>query len=165
MFNNPTTIVSNTRRFNINGPPKLNLYNCFDDYVSEELLTRSNAIYCNNCGKTSEAKTSNIIYKAPEVLIIILNRGKANKFKCDVNFPLILDISKYVKIADSPKKYNLIGVISHLGQSSMEGHFIAFCKHFDDSWHLFNDAIVTNVSESDIFRGTPYILFYQWDKL
>ena len=35
---------------------------------------------------------------------------------------------------DSPKKYNLIGVISHLGQSSKEGHFIAICKHFNDNW-------------------------------
>ena len=43
----------------------------------------------------------------------------------------------------------------------MEGHFIAFCKHFDLNWYLFNDGVVTPVSKNDIFRGTPYILFYQ----
>ena len=167
-FLNPTTVynIRNTRRLHLNDTPKLNLDNCFTDYESEELLTGTNKIYCNHCYKDSEAITFNKIYKAPEILIIILNRGKGNKFKCDVDFPQTLDISKYVKRAESPKKYNLIGVISHLGQSSMEGHFIAFCKHFDDNWRLFNDAIVTNISnESEIFRGTPYILFYQWEKL
>ena len=44
----------------------------------------------------------------------------------------------------------------------MEGHFIAFCKYFDGcSWHIYNDAIVRNISEKEINRGTPYILFYQ----
>ena len=129
---------------------------------SEEILDGVNQIYCSSCQKRSNAKTMNKIYKAPKVLILILNRGRGNVFKCDVDFPLELDISQYVHNNDSPKKYHLIGVISHLGKSSMEGHFIAFCKHFDDSWHLFNDGIVTNCSsESDIRRGTSYIMFYQ----
>ena len=29
------------------------------------------------------------------------------------------------------------------------------------NWRLFNDGIVNQVSQNDIFRGTPYILFYQ----
>ena len=78
-----------------------------------------------------------------------------------MEFPHELDISKFTNNPSSPKNYELIGVISHLGESSMEGHFIAFCKHFNDTWHLFNDGFVNSVSQNDIYRGTPYILFYQ----
>ena len=94
-------------------------------------------------------------------LILILNRGRGNSFECDVEFPHQLDISRYAKDPSSPKIYELIGVISHLGESSMEGHFIAFCKHFDFNWYFFNDGIVSQVSPNDIYKGTPYILFYQ----
>ena len=134
---------------------------CFKDYEKKELLSGNNTIYCNKCGNYSSATTYNKIYKAPNVLILIINRGKGNYFKCDLDFPHELDISRYIVNTTSPKNYNLIGVISHLGESSMEGHFIAYCKHFDGNWSLFNDGLVRGVSNNDIYKGTPYILFYQ----
>ena len=141
---------------------KLTLDNCFEEYFKEEFFSGDNQIYCNTCKQNSNAKNKNTIYKAPEVLILIINRGKGNIFKCDLDFPLDLDISKYVENNSSPKKYDLIGIISHLGKSDMDGHFIALCKHFDDNWYMFNDAIVSNISQNNIRKiGTPYILFYQ----
>ena len=152
--------MQNARRFNVN-EKKLTLYECFDEYQKAEALSGQNTIYCNKCQRHSSAITQDEIYKAPNVLIIILNRGKGNIFECDLDFPLELNLSKYVKNNSSPKFYNLIGVISHLGESSMSGHFIAMCKHFDDGWYLFNDAFVVPKSEKEIHKGTPYILFYQ----
>ena len=143
------------------GERKLKLDDCFKDNENEEILSGSNQIFCNHCRKSSDAKTKNEIFKAPNVLILILNRGKGNYFKCDLDFPHDLDLSKYINNPSSPKNYELIGVISHLGKSSMEGHFIAFCKHFDSNWYLFNDGFVSSVSKDEIYRGTPYILFYQ----
>lgn len=163
-FNMPTAIMPsskmNLNNYNINNiKRKLNLENCFKENENEEVLGGDNQIYCNHCNRSSDAITKNEIYKAPNVLILIINRGKGNSFKCDLDFPLKLDISKFINNPESPKIYNLIGVISHLGESSMEGHFIAYCKHFDDNWYIFNDAIVRPVE--NIFNGTPYILFYQ----
>ena len=44
----------------------------------------------------------------------------------------------------------------------MDGHFIAYCRDpLTEIWHKYNDAIVRNISEKEINRGTPYILFYQ----
>ena len=158
-FNSPTTIDPNK---NIPDLPKsFDLEKCFEEFEVEDLLCGENQIYCNNCHKSSDAITKTEIYKSPNVLIIILNRGRGNIFECDIKFGLSLDINRFAKKNDSPKFYDLIGVISHLGESSMAGHFIAFCKHFTDNWILFNDSIVKNVDEKDIFRGTPYILFYQ----
>ena len=31
-------------------------------------------------------KTKNELYKAPNILILILNRGRGNYFKCDLDF-------------------------------------------------------------------------------
>ena len=155
---NPCTVVNKTN-YNLN---KLNLKDCFKDNENEEILSGENKIYCNNCNKYSDARTKNDIYKAPKVLILILNRGKGNSFKCDVDFEKELDISSFVSNPNnSPTKYNLIGVICHLGESSMNGHFLAYCKHFDDNWYLFNDGIVTSEGEAKKYKGIPYILFYQ----
>ena len=68
-------------------------------------------------------------------------------------------------MSNSGTVYKLIGVITHLGESSMSGHFIAFCKDpFDNQWYKFNDAIVTPVNDfkKDVIDfGMPYLLFFQ----
>ena len=161
-----SSITSPNKNMNYNTnnndiPKKITLDDCFKENESAEILSGQNQIFCNRCRRTTDAVIKNEIFKAPNVLILILNRGRGNVFKCDLDFPYQLDISKYVKNPSSPNNYELIGVISHLGKSSMEGHFIAFCKHFDFNWYLFNDGIVTQVAQNEIFKGTPYILFYQ----
>ena len=171
-LNAKTTINFNHKRYNFNDNNncnknrnnirrKLNLFDCFKENESIEQLSEQNQIYCNHCFRKSDAITLNQIYIAPNVLILIINRGKGNIFECDLDFPMELNISQYTKGPNSPYLYDLIGIISHFGESSMEGHFIAYCKHFDDNWYMFNDAIVKNVSIEDIYKGTPYILFYQ----
>jgi ubiquitin C-terminal hydrolase len=160
---NPHTYITPIKKFGLKNAnkKKLNLYDCFRENQKEEKLYGQNQIFCNKCKKHSNATTIDEIYKAPNVLILIINRGKGNIFECDLDFPIELNISQFVKDNHSPKRYDLIGVISHLGESSMEGHFIAICKHFDDNWYLFNDARVIQINEKDIYKGTPYILFYQ----
>ena len=115
----------------------------------------------------SNAKGISKIYSSPYILILILNRGKGNQFDCDVDFRETLNIKKYVD-ADNrnncPNEYELIGVISHLGESSMSGHFIADCKHFDGKWYCFNDSSVTPTYKYSQ-KGTPYILFYQSNEI
>jgi ubiquitin C-terminal hydrolase len=148
----------------INMTRKLKLETCFRENQKEELLNGPNQMYCNGCNTSCDMKQKMEIYRAPKVLILILDRGRDNAFECDVNIPYKLDISDYViDKENSPKKFDLKGIISHFGESSIEGHFTAFCKHFDDTWRQYNDAIVRNINDEDIFQGTPYILFYQQD--
>ena len=144
-----------------NEKKKLTLDECFEHNRNAENLTGENQIYCNNCKCNTNAVMYDEIHIAPNVLIIILNRGKGNIFECDLDFPHAIDLSKYITNPESPKSYELIGVISHLGQSSLEGHFIAYCKHFDGCWYIFNDSIVKQIDENKDFKGIPYILFYK----
>ena len=99
----------------------------------------------------------------PTYLCIILNRDKGNSYECNVNFPETLDLSKYVCNNEVNKIfYDLYAVISHLGTSSISGHFIAFCRHrINNKWYIYNDNIVSECEEKDYLSGVPYILFYQ----
>ncbi len=61
--------------------------------------------------------------------------------------------------------YDLYGVITHIGQSGPNAHFVASCKSpVDKRWYRYNDAIVSeikNVQKEIINFQCPYILFYQ----
>ena len=137
---------------------KASFYNGYSDFSSNNRNR-------NNSYNYNRTKSKNKIYCSPHVLILVLNRGKGNQFDCDVEFEETIDISKYIEKKDCPLKYNLIGVISHFGESSMNGHFIADCKHFDGKWYSFSDSSVTGPSSFYSKRGTPYILFYQNSQL
>ena len=143
------------------GKKSVTLIDCFENEINTIEFKGDNQIYCNRCNKLLDAKGENRIFSSPHVLILILNRGKANKFDCDVEFEESLNIEKYVESKQCPTKYKLIGVISHFGESSMSGHFIADCRHFDGKWYTFNDSIVTGPNFKYSKKGTPYILFYE----
>ena len=61
--------------------------------------------------------------------------------------------------------YNLYGVITHIGQSGPNAHFVASCKSpIDNNWYRFNDAMVSPINDikSEIIDfGMPYLLFYK----
>ena len=150
--------------FDNQGNISINLESGFLNYMDPVEFCGENQLYCNTCHKLSSAKCANRIFSLPKTLIIILNRGKGNIFKASVNFPSELNLKKFVLCPQSIAKYELTGVISHIGESGMGGHFIAFCKHrIQKQWYKYNDAIVTFCQNqyNDFKIGTPYILFYE----
>jgi ubiquitin C-terminal hydrolase len=142
----------------------LNLNQCFEQYRNPSYFTGENAFYCNICQGQRDSYYFNNIFSLPPVLIIILNRGKGKSFKCNVDFPDNLFLQQFIICPDSISSYELKGVITHLGESGMSGHFIAYCKHrLDNNWYCYNDSIVTycNDQKNGFRIGTPYILFYE----
>ena len=101
----------------------------------------------------------------PEILIIILNRGKGIEFNIKINFEEYLDLSNYIEYKNTGCNYKLIGVITHIGESSMSGHFIAYCRDpIKEDWYKYNDAIVNKVEnfQNEVINfAMPYLLFYQ----
>lgn len=143
------------------GKKKVTIDNCFEYDKEDVIFNEDNKIFCDKCNQLNDALCKNKIFSSPHVLILVLNRGKGNQFDCDVEFGENLNIEKYVERKEGPKNYKLIGVISHLGESSMSGHFIADCRYFDGQWYCFNDSVVSGPSYHYSKKGTPYILFYQ----
>ena len=138
--------------------PIINFEHCFQFLGKEETF---NDTFCQKCRNISTSKYKENIYYISKYLIIILNRGKGNIFNCKVNIPEYFKPSNYVE-NDKNSSFHLIGIVSHLGESGMGGHFIAFCKSFKDGiWRCYNDSVVTECQNDYLQKGTPYILFYE----
>ena len=142
----------------------LNLEDCFSYNEKIDHFFGDNSMYCNICHDLQEANYQSMLYSTPPVLAIVLNRGKANAdFKEKFNFSTELDIVKYLHNEEKKGKYYLISMVVHFGESSMSGHFMAYCRMDKDSkWFCYNDAYVSECKDFEdiIKRGTPYILFY-----
>ena len=152
----------------------INIYDAFESERKEEQLLGENMIYCNFCHGLRNGAHQQNIYQFPSVLIIILNRGKNNQDFDEVfEFSETLDFSKsdYLINKHSFTQFFLCGIITHLGNSGSDGHFIAFCRNnFNEPFTCYNDASVsktpvheamkTKISYNDVEKRTPYILFY-----
>ena len=153
--------------FNMNN--RVNLYECFIYNEKTDKFTGENQNYCNICRKMADSDYTSRIYISPNVLILILNRGKGNMYNVKCDFALNIDITNFVILKDRPKvTYNLYGVITHIGESGPNAHFVASCKSpVNGLWYRFNDGLVYQINDfqkevHDFWN--PYILFYQKDE-
>ena len=154
------------------------LEDCFEHYITEELMTGQNQMYCNKCKRNTDFSMINKLYKHPEILILILNRGKGLEYVVPFKYPKSIILNKYFNFENNSNykdnnikiEYELISVITHLGESSDSGHFIAYCKSpVDKEWYLYNDSIVSKSEDPSNFSSNsnsndniPYVLFYQF---
>ena len=143
----------------------VDIYQCFEFDRRTCLMSGDNAMYCNICQISTPCNIcTNLVY-GPNILIIILNRGQGKQFDVKLNFYEELNLNNYIEKPETGVNYKLIGVITHLGESGMSGHFIAFCRDpNNNTWYKFNDAIVSpveNFKSEVIDYAMPYLLFYQ----
>ena len=157
-FNNNFIIYNN---MNNNA---VNIYDCFDYDRKINIMSGSNSMYCNNCKINCKGSMYTYLSISPEILILLLNRGKGKQFDVKIYFEEKLNLYKYIEYKNTGFNYRLIGVITHIGESSMNGHFIAYCRDpITEKWFKYNDAIVSEINNFNeiINFAMPYILFYQ----
>ena len=145
---------------------EVNIFDCFEYYQRNELMQGDNSMWCKVCKQNSPANYLTKVYSSPYYLILILNRGKGNIYNVKLHFQEIIDIGKYVPMKQNPNLfYKLYAIVTHLGPSSMSGHFIAFCRSpIDNNWYKYNDSQVNLIGSfyNDVHEfGCPYILFYE----
>ena len=150
---------SNKRKKNMER--KLDILDCFNNEEIPKQFMGGNQIFCTKCNKSRDGESVSKIYMSPKIMIIFLDRGMYNRFSCEVSFPEKLDMSKFVEKKDLKEEYDLIGVIEHLGPSSMGGHFIANCRHFDGKFYIFSDSDISKPSNKYQQYGVPYLIFYR----
>ena len=155
---------------------RVSLIECFVYNQKPELFTNNSSVggldnrnHCNICGQLCDFEHTSRIYVSPNVLVLILNRGKGNIFDVKLDFPQNIDIADFVILKDKPRiTYNLYGVVTHIGESGPYAHFVASCKSpVDGLWYRFNDGLVSPINDfqkevHDYYN--PYILFYQKDE-
>ena len=154
--------LEEVRKFKNRQDKRVDILECFEYYEKDDYMMQENQIYCNNCRRMANSKNKSKIIIGPNALVINLNRGKGLQFDIKLSFGEYLNIRNFIYYQQSPYYYELIGIVTHFGPSSMGGHFIAFCKSFvDQKWYKYNDAIVTPSSFQEArSTGVPYILFY-----
>ena len=157
MMNKP--ILKNN---NIN---EVNIFDCFDYDAKENYFTRENQMYCIYCKSCSDCIFKINLHTGPEVLILILQRGKGIGFNVKLNFTEELNLSEYIENKESGYMYKLIGIITYLGENYRNGHFFAYCKDpINGKWFKYNDAIVNEVNDFKkevLDFAKPYVLFYE----
>ena len=151
--------------FNIQNQNSVNIYNCFEYNRKVDFFTGDNSMYCNRCKAQFPASYMTQLYTGPEILIIVLNRGVGIQYKVKLEFTESLDLTYYIEEKNTGCLYNLIGVVTHMGESGANGHFIAYCKSpIDKQWYRYNDDLVSlvyNFKQEIIDYAMPYILFFQ----
>ena len=152
-------------QYNIGNINSVNIYDCFEYNQKLEFFTGENSMYCNKCNNKLPASYNTNLFTIPEILIIVLNRGKGIEFKVKLEFSEELNLINYVYFQQTGFMFKLIGVVTHLGESDASGNFIAYSKSpIDDKWYKYNDDLVTkviNFKEEIIDYAMPYILFFQ----
>ena len=153
---------NNNSKYNFN---IVNIYDCFEYYKKINYLVGDNSLYCNYCKLNCNSSKCTTLTTGPQILILLLNRGKEKVLDIKISFYEELDLNKYIEYYNTGAKYKLIGVTTHLGEKNSSGHFIAHCEDpLSRTWYKYNDAIVTQIKdfEEEIINfGHPYLLLYQ----
>ena len=176
------TKVTNFYSIQLQVMNKKSIYESLDTLTEGELMNGDNCIFCPQCNKKFPALKSQSFNQLPRILMFVLKRFEFNydtMAKIKINdfyeFPLELDMSKYIQNKDN-NKYRLKSVVVHIGHSE-GGHYYAYIKDEKTNiWHQFNDTSVTKFDIRDLKRETfggkeeetgeeknrsAYLLFYE----
>lgn len=144
-------------------------------YQQREMLSGSNKFYCDECCGLQEAERKVGLKQLPHTLALHLKRFKySEEQNCNIklfnkiHYPLKLDVCSSFCSSVS-KKYELTGIVVHMGGGPQHGHYVSLCKNDNFGWLLFDDETVEAVHESTVskFIGdrdsltTAYVLFYK----
>ena len=139
---------------------KINLKDMIEDYSKEQNLIKKNN-YCLICKDYHEAKSKNVFYKLPSILIIYPGRKNYGvKYNIKINFERELSIELSKNLDNKIISYNLISIIYHLGSCGEKGHNVALCNK-NDIWFMFNDSEITIIDISSISGEGILLLIYQ----
>ena len=129
------------------GEKDISIELCFNYYSR---IHKNSSFFCNKCSKIEENISKDRIYRPPEILVIILDRGHGKTFVGKVIYDKYLDLKNiiYEKDYDYYSLYKLICISSHFGESSSSGHYIATSlTNNDDTYYCFNDKKVEIINE------------------
>jgi len=149
-------------------PPEMKsptLNDCFEHYVSGELLEDENAWYNEKTGIKQNVQKQIIYWSLPNILVIDLKRFNNNTRKNQIllTFPLQdLDLRKYViGYKKETYIYDLYGICNHSG-GVQGGHYTAFIKNANGKWYHFDDTNVVEVTNLDhLITPKAYCFFYR----
>ena len=143
----------------------VSIENCLSTFSFDKSSFCLKGMLCKYCNKVSNKFSVKSFATLPKYLIMVMYRGKDEKFECKVNFEEHLDLKEsYYNVKGVPieksTKYSLFcGTI--LYGSKGYGHTVAFCKHFDNNYYIFNDTNTRKTDFNEIQKQKIYLLIYK----
>ncbi|TPX65479.1 hypothetical protein SpCBS45565_g05151 [Spizellomyces sp. 'palustris'] len=141
------------------------LQKAFALHTKTEKLEGDNKYKCDRCKTLVDAQKRISIEVAPEVLTVqlkrfdVFGRGKNNT---KVEFPECLDLTASMTSRQQRTRYQLYAMIAHHGSSPNHGHYTAFAKDPNGTWHYYDDEDVTQSKLESVLakKSQAYMLFY-----
>ncbi|KAB5579043.1 hypothetical protein PHYPO_G00190170 [Pangasianodon hypophthalmus] len=159
---------------------------CLYDIVNNPTELESK---CKVCGGEC-AKSRWMFHTLPRFLILQLNRFKVTEYYTVVKLHMPVEIKPELQInchpeSDSPRienskaearetdrnelggsaaTYRLISVLSHVGSTTLCGHYLSDCSSSSHQWMTYNDQRVTLTTETDVLKmrsTSAYVLLYE----
>ncbi|CAI4060489.1 hypothetical protein SKDZ_05G1780 [Saccharomyces kudriavzevii ZP591] len=159
----------------VQGDDETDIQKILRSYHQREMLNGVNKFYCNKCYGLQEAERIVGLKQLPYILSLHLKRfeyseGQQSNIKLfnKILYPISLDVSSTFDSSIS-KKYELSGVVIHMGSGPQHGHYVCICKNEKFGWLLYDDETVESIREETVlkFTGHPgdqttaYVLFYK----
>lgn len=141
---------------------------CFRAF-NQGVESRSPIGGCPHCKYKGPVKKSLAVEKYPRVLTLRLGRvlrdsqNRERKISRPVSFP----VSGFCPPGGPERTkvvYDLYAVLSHVGNSAEEGHFIVHAKNlYRQRWYTFNDSHITELKlhSTHFISKEAYVLFYK----
>ena len=140
------------------------IYDCLDLFTHEEILKN---IHCEKCNKKTNFKKRFQIDKFPKYLVLILKRFKyttmfTTKIDNLIHFPIeSLDLANYVSQKEGKIKYDLFGVVNHVGGLT-GGHYHCDIKQ-ENIWIKYDDSYTCEYDKK-IETANAYLLVYKYSE-
>jgi len=130
-------------------------------FFQPETLEGENSYWCDTCIRPCRATKTLSYTHVPTILIIHLKRLiLGRKIQAHVPFDTVLDMKPYLAPEHtSPLIMELIGIITHQGTKE-QGHYVTITRKGNE-WISYNDAIVTQVTVTELLQTQAYILIYR----
>lgn len=140
-----------------------NINEALKDFFKPDFLVKENKYKCEKCKVKVEAKKQYRIEQAPNVVILHLKRFNymGRKISKSVEFQEQMAMTEFEKNRPkNPNKYELIGIVEHLGSSLGAGHYVSYVKS-GGKWFSCNDSSVGPTEWNRVKRAEGYMLVYQ----
>ena len=140
---------------------------CLEYHTRKHILDKENLWTCDKCHKKSQAIQRTMLWKTPDILIIMLKRYSGRrKISRHIAFDETLDIKDYTVnyafAGCNPSTAYALQAVSVQDGSLGGGHYYAYCKNnLDKQWRCYNDTNVTLTPIEKVLQCSGYVFFYK----